>query len=200
MLEAPSILDPSKVINLALAGFAWTFVLVESLSKRVDVPALKAQLNIRDAQVMAVVVDEIEVAILPHLPVSSQLFLESEDDDDGIEEIPEGIVIGLSETCKDALTRSLRKSEDNLHSMFKIRRLPRLIWRLNGCVFWSVFGVAVLASLGLALEYEIPHISSGVTTLSIVVPLCCAGVATMFAVLRHLKVQSAEENIIETNL
>ena len=121
MLEHQSIVDVDKVVNLGLAGFAWAFVLVESLSKRVDVPALKSQLDVRDAQVMASVIAEIEVEVLPYLgsPPSNPKIGEVDDELDELEDEDYDFPTVLGEGAKDALARSLRKSPS------KPRKKPR---------------------------------------------------------------------------
>lgn len=191
--------DAEKTINLGLAGFAWVFVLVESLSKRVDVPALKGRLDVCDAQAMAAVISEIEIAVLPYLGGTTTDFqIEEADGTPQREEAtPERVV--LSEAARSALARCLRKCETSLHQMYQIRRLPKRILRLNGRVFWCIFAVAITASLGAILEYLFADPPTWVEVLATAIPICCAALAIVCAVLRHLKVQSAEENIIDAN-
>jgi hypothetical protein len=176
-------------------------VLVESLSKRVDVPALKSQLDVRDAQVMASVIAEIEVEVLPYLgsPPSNPKIGEVDDELDELEDEDYDFPTVLGEGAKDALARSLRKSEVRLNQMFQMRRLPLRIHRLNGLVFWCILGIASSASIGSFVEYALIEVPYWVEVTAIAAPLTCAALAIAFAVGRHLKVQSAEENIIDTS-
>jgi hypothetical protein len=203
MIDHQPIVEAERALNLGLATFGWVFVLVESLSKRVDVPALKAKLDVRDAQVMAAVVKEIENAVLPYLgaPLSNFTIDEVEDTEpegDDAED-DEYMPTALGEGAKDALVKSLRKSEASLHLIYTMRRLPLSILRLNGRVFWCIFVVAVLASVGAFLDFVLGSTPFWLEVALTAVPLAGAAIAIGHAVMRHLKVQSAEENIIDTN-
>lgn len=198
MVDHLALANVAETFDLGLAAFAWAFVLVESLNKRVDVPALKARLDVCDAQVMAAVISGVEIDVLPYLGGGTTDF---QIDETGAT-TPDGdgrSLLVLSEAAKSALARSLRKFEIRLYQMYQIRRLPRQVLRLNGQVFWCIFAVAISTSVGALLENVVPGLPVWMNVSAIVVPVCCAALAIIFAVLRHLKVQCAEENIIDTS-
>lgn len=201
MVDHLAIQAVEKAINLGLAGFGWVFILVESLTKRVDVPAMKERLDLREAQVMAGVIVEIETAILPHLaaPPSNFTIDEVEGEVDQLEEVEYEAPTALSERAKDALAKTLRKIGGNLDQMHQIRLLPSSIHRLNSHVFWCVLAVAILASIGLSLEYVISPLPVWVEVLTVVTPSSGATAAVFCSVKRHLKVQSAEKHIIDNS-
>jgi hypothetical protein len=203
MLELTPNFDIVRTLDLGLAGFAWVFVLVESLNKRVDVPALKARLDIRDAQVMAGVIAEIEAAIVPFLGSAPADILIDENEDEfsgeDSEQIEDETPAFLGEAARSALARSLRKSEAELNCMYEIRRIPLRVLRLNGRVFWCVLCVALSASAGAFIGYLIVPMPNWLGFSTLAAPLACAGLAVVFSVMRHLKVQSAEESIVDAN-
>jgi hypothetical protein len=202
MLDHRAIVEADRVVNLGLAGFAWAFVLVESLTKRVDVPALSGQLKVREAQLMAGIIEEIELAVTPYLssPLSDIAIDEAEDeelaDEDDEDYLPQAV---LGEGAKDSLAQTLRKSEIVLQQMYQMRRLPLRILRLNGRVFWCFLALAILSSMGAFFEYAFSAVSFWLEVASMYAPLTAGVIAVGYAVTRYLKVQRAEENIIDTN-
>jgi hypothetical protein len=151
---------------------------------------------------MAEVIAEIEGAMLPFLGSNPAYIsideVDEEHEDEDIPEDDEDATV-LGEGARDALAKSLRRMETSLHSMYQMRRLPLRILRLNGRVFWCLFSVALSASIGAFLGYAIVPMPYWLGITSAVIPLSCAGLAVAYAVIRHLKVQSAEENIIDAN-
>jgi hypothetical protein len=202
MLDHRAIVDADRVVNLVLAGFGWAYVLVESLNKRVDVPTLSQQLKVREAQLMAGVIEEIEIAVLPFLSSPLQEIAidetgEEDPEEDQYEDYAFPTVLG--ERAKDSLARSLRNSDDTLQQMYHMRRLPRRILRLNGCVFWCFLALAISSSIGAFFEYAFSAIPFWAELASTYTPLIPGAAAVGYGVTRHLKVQRAEENIIDSN-
>ena len=192
------LVEIARNLNAGLAVFSWPFVVFDSLSKRVDVTALKDKLDLRDAQLMALVIAEAEAAILPFLWTSPPLHTLDIGAEDGIAENEEDEgPVALGDNAKDALARLLRKSEVRLNLMYTMRCLPQRILRLNGYIYRGILCLALLSTTGATLEFLWPQMPNGIAIGTLIVTLIPAAIAVVLGVIRQMRLQNAEQSIID---
>jgi uncharacterized membrane protein (DUF485 family) len=181
--------DLARNIDCAIGVVALPFVLYDSLSKKADVTAMKAGLDLLRAQILSKVVAEFERGIGP--------FLTGRVGNIGNVYIPETPPI-LNESAKSALTDVIRQNETAFFELRLAKSLPGKIHSLNTTVFVLMVAVMV-AAFASALILTVVSLESRLVAILVAVPVLLITTTVGAAVVRHIKVQDAEKRILSND-
>ncbi len=196
MTYAVSALDATRYFGGVLLVGSLPYLMFDSLSKTVDVIKLKEKLDLKEARLHSILVDQVEKAIAPYVgselaSIGDNLGLDSTFSDNGPAHSPH-----LSETAKDSLVKVVRNCEPVWSELSKIRQMPKTLALLNRVVYILVFCLAIAAAIAIAATYLLPdnHVVLFRFALSILIALFLTALG--FAVRRQFQGQDAEQAVI----
>jgi len=181
----------ARTADIGLGLLALVFVLFDSLNKKADCTSLKKELDLRQGQLLGKLVREIEGVIAPLLGRRAEYDL-------GEDLTPHPLVPSFDDSARDALIAVVRNNEDLLSQVRMIKRLPKVIHRLNSMVYWLIVVVAIV-SFSCAGYLFVSAVSTETIWFLFGMPIAAVAAAAVVAIVRQTKVQNAEKEILSTD-
>lgn len=190
------IAEIARGFGIALMLVTLPFVVVESLSKKVDVVSLKEKLDLKEARLNAIVIGVVEEGLAPHLGTDLRTIGLSVGFDPGIEDNYFSAPQTLSDTAKDALVKALRRCDPVLTEVQHIRRIPNRVSKLNKFVYVSIVVLVIAASAVTASSFLFTERSRATSWFCLDLLFFLLLNPVIFAIIRQTQVQDAEQAII----